>query len=256
MNNKNELIYSVREVLGDETDTGFILTCDTGLEVPNFLNKDGNIQYPEIRIFPFISNKKLTRKNYKYNESLRNKRKVYKAIFQIDIRAKSIVDVNTIHQNIENRIEDFTNIDTILYNDVEFKKNESNIYYNTILNTNDFKIINPIINNCMLTKVFNINELVENTWFMNTDGLYLKTNQNIESIKIISILNGLSFSNGDTCYTRGITNMRIKNDKNLSNLEKNEVERNTFELEITYYIDRFRKIEPIVKDINISDLNG
>ena len=60
MKNDNELIYYMRQIIGDEKENGFftpVLYNDEIVNVPNFLFKDGPSEYPEIRISPFLSKK-------------------------------------------------------------------------------------------------------------------------------------------------------------------------------------------------------
>ena len=58
MTTRNELIYSIRSIIGDDEPSGFFTKVQNGKEiykVPNYLFKDAPAEYPEIRISPFIS---------------------------------------------------------------------------------------------------------------------------------------------------------------------------------------------------------
>ena len=55
---------------------------------------------------------------------------------------------------------------------------------------------NPIIiNNNIIRRVDNINELINNTYMITEDGLYIQTTLPIQNVRIFHILNGLTFSN-------------------------------------------------------------
>ena len=58
MKDRNELIYRVRQIIGEEKEDGFYTHVQyngENIDVPNLLFKDGPIQYPEIRISPFLT---------------------------------------------------------------------------------------------------------------------------------------------------------------------------------------------------------
>ena len=94
MRSKNELIYLVRQIIGQELSTGFY----TGIEdqgdiiaVPNYLFKDGKAEYPEIRISPFVRDNEVAHPIRVRSLNCHNKIKHYRAVFQIDIYATNIV---------------------------------------------------------------------------------------------------------------------------------------------------------------------
>lgn len=255
MKNKNEVIYTIREVLGDEEPNGFFLNIDD-IKVPNYLYKDEQTQYPEIRISPFISGTKRLSFDYPICKLWKNIKTIFKSDFQIDIYSKSVPELNKIYQEVRNRINDFVNMDTIIYsyND-DFKKND-NYYLNNIYDNTYFHIGWITIENIILKPVPNIDELTNNSWFINHDGLYIQTDLDITTIQVMSIYNGRVLSNNDTLYNRGFYNIQITNVQELSELEDNEVERLMIEIAIIYGLDNERKNGPLIEHIDIGAKNG
>ena len=68
-------------------------------------------------------------------------------------------------------------------------------------------------------------------------------------IQINAILNGLIFPDGETAHKKGIIKTRILSRRNLSDLEKNNVERISIDLGIFYRLDRKRFAGPIATNI-------
>lgn len=256
MRNNNELIYAVRKVLGDETNTGFFTTIDDNIKVPNYLFKDIQSEYPEIRIFPFINGHKKLSFNYPISKKFRNIKDIYKTEFQIDIYSKSIPQLNKIYREIENRIDDFTKIDTIIYGYNTDYIDTGDYYKNTIYENNNFSIGWISIDGITLIPVCSVNDLVDNSWYLGNDGLYIKTDLNIKKIEVMSIYNGRMFPNNTTLYSIGVYTMRINNVMELSDLEDNEVERLMVEILIIYGLDHERKNGPLVEHIDIGAKNG
>ncbi len=256
MKDENELIYRIRQIIGDETENGFYTPVkynDTIVQVPNYLFKDGPSEYPEIRITPFLE-KKLKghpiRIN-RYNSDI--KREFYDTVFQIDIYATNIVLANNIEQAINNRIDLFYDIDTVIYG---YDKNfimideENNIYHHKGYNTDNFKIISIYFCNFFLNRVFQKKHLKKrNTYYIDKTGLYINTLFNIKMIQINAVLNGLIFPDNETAHRKGIIKTRILNRKNLSELEENNVERISIDLGIFYRLDRMRNAGPIATNI-------
>ena len=63
MTNGNQLIYTVRQILGDEHPNGFFLPINYQnkiIEVPNYIFKDSKAQYPEIRITPLVTDNQVS----------------------------------------------------------------------------------------------------------------------------------------------------------------------------------------------------
>jgi hypothetical protein len=256
MKTRNEVIYSVREIIGDETPEGFFTILDDGTKVPNYLFKDGKSIYPEIRISPFIDNQERTMLESKLCSAWRNFKDIYKGKFQIDIFSTNIPQLNKICREIETRIKDFTDVEAILYDYTPDFVQIGDYYKNTIYDKENFNIGWLSIDGIMLKSVSNIDELVENSWFISNDGLYVKTDLDITKLKVLCIYGGRFFNNHDSLYRRGIFSLRISNTQNLSALENNEVERIIIEIDIIYGLDRPRKDGPLVDNINIGAKDG
>ena len=256
MKDRNELIYRIRQIIGEEEEDGFYTSVkynDEVIKVPNYLFKDGPSEYPEIRISPFLSDT-LKAHPIRVTSYGRNiKRKFYDAIFQIDIYATNVVQLNNIYSAVRRRIDYFYDIDTVLYGyDKHFQllDEERNIYYHKGYNTNDFKIISIYFGNIPLLRVYDKDKLkTKNTYYLDETGLYVNTLFNIKMIKINAIISGLTFPDGQTANSKGIIKTRTMNKRTLSELEENNVERISFELGIFYMMDQERNIGPIATDI-------
>lgn len=256
MKDRNELIYRIRQIIGEEEEDGFYTPVkynDEVIKVPNYLFKDGPSKYPEIRISPFLSDT-LKAHPIRVTSYGRNiKRKFYDAIFQVDIYATNVVQLNNIYSAVKRRIDYFYDIDTVLYGyDKHFQllDEERNIYYHKGYNTNDFKIISIYFGNIPLLRVYDKDKLkTKNTYYLDETGLYVNTLFNIKMIKINAIISGLTFPDGQTANSKGIIKTRTMNKRTLSELEENNVERISFELGIFYMMDQERNIGPIATDI-------
>ena len=93
MKDKNELIYRVRQIIGNEKEDGFYTPVkfrDEIIDVPNYLFKDGPSEYPEIRISPFLSDKQKSHSIRVVKHGQQVKRKFYDALFQIDVYAYTV----------------------------------------------------------------------------------------------------------------------------------------------------------------------
>jgi hypothetical protein len=255
MKTKNDLIYSIREIIGDEKPNGFFTPIDGKVEVPNYLFKDGKSEYPEIRISVLDEEQKLPM-DFSVCSLWANIKDIYSINIQLDIYSKSIPEVNKISRVIETRLEDFMNPDTIGYGYSSDFVNMGDYYKNSIYENKNFNIGWIQIDKNMIKQVFNIDELVNNSWFMNDEALYIKTDLDITKIKVLSIYNGRMFANNESPYSRGIFAIKLTNEKNLSMLESNEVERVMMELNIIYGLDRPRRDGPLVEKINIGAKDG
>lgn len=256
MNDRNELIYRIRQMLGDEREDGFYAPVEYNgeiIEVPNYLFKDGPAQYPEIRISPFLSDDLKAHPIRVTTNNGQAKREFYEAIFQVDIFATNIVLVNRIADAIWRRIEFFYDIDTMVYGyDKDFKliDEERMIYHHKGYNTNNYKIINIYFGNIDLERVYDKKQLARrNTYYLDETGLYINTIFNMKMVQIKIVLNGLIFPDGDTANKKGIIKTRIVNRRNLSELEKNNVERVSLELKTFYMLDQVRQTGPKATDI-------
>lgn len=260
MQNRNELIRCVRNIIGDERPDGFytsVLWNHKNIDVPNFLFKDGTTQYPEIRISPFLHDTTILNPVRQRSYNYENKIKILNALFQVDIYATNLVLVNNIFEQVRHRIGNFYDIDTVLYGyDKNFQliDEEKNIYYCAKYNINSFRIIGVQFGNIAIHRVSNKKLLqYKDTYYVDKTGLYVCTDFPIKRIKINVVLNGLLFPDGTTAYQKGIIKTKIKNIRSLSELENNNVERISFELDIVYRLDSLRNPGPIATGITIDN---
>lgn len=257
MHDRNELIRLVRNIIGEEKEDGFYTSVSWNnniIEVPNFLFKDGPAEYPEIRISPFLVDRQKSHsirvRRYDYDR----KTKFYDTIFQVDIYATNIVLVNKIFDAVKRRIGLFYDIDTVFYGyDEAFQliDEEKNIYYSQKYNNKDFDIISIQFCRQLIQRVYDKKQLMKNTYYIDKTGLYIRTDFPIKRIKINTVLNGLIFADGHTAHQKGIIKTKIRNVKNLSELENNDVERISFELGIFYRMDSMRNAGPLATHITI-----
>lgn len=256
MKTKNQLIYLVRQIIGQEDTTGFytdVMNNNKLYKVPNYLFKDAPAEYPEIRISPFVEDVSVTaQKRLQCRPNRLTKVRHYKAIFQVDIYATTVQMVNNVYSAVSRRIDLFNDYDIIKYGyNKSFKQIDENLYYTHIYNTRNFNIFRILINNNIIKKVNNMRDLTNNTYMITEDGLYVRTTLPIRKIRILHILNGLTFSNNKIAYDEGILQLNIQNKKMLSELEKNNVERITFDLSIFYKMSQDRNPGPILEDVDI-----
>ena len=257
MKTKNQLIYLVRQIIGQEETTGFytdVINNNKLYKVPNYLFKDAPAEYPEVRISPFIADVEVTaQKRLQCRPNRLTKVRHYKAIFQVDIYATTVQMVNNVYAAVAQRVDLFNDYDIIKYGyNRSFKQVNENQYYTPIYNTRNFNIVRIVINNNIIRRVDNISDLTNNTYMITEDGLYVQTTLPIHKIHIFHILNGLTFSNNKTAYDEGILQLNIENKKMLSELEKNNVERITFDLSIFYKMSQDRNPGPILEDVDIT----
>lgn len=258
MKDRNELIRLVRQIIGEEKEDGFYTSVDYNneiIQVPNYLFKDGTAEYPEIRISPFLSDEGTSHPIRVRRHDLDAKVKYHRAIFQIDIYATNVVLVNKIYSIIRKRIDLFYDIDTVWYGyDKSFKKIdiEKNIYFSPLYNSKNFTIIG--VNCCkkQFTKVYDKKYLGQkNIYYFDETGIYISTDLPIKMIRINNILNGLVFPDGETEHQKGIIKTHVQNKRMLSELEKNNVERISFELGILYRTESLRNPGPIATGLHI-----
>ena len=261
MNSKNKLIYLIRSIIGEDEPSGFytyVKHNDQIIKVPNYLFKDAPAEYPEIRISPFITDTEATVPQHIYRCNDFSKLYHYYANFQIDIYATTIPMLNNIYDEVYRRIDDFHDFNSITYGyNKSFKQIDETLYYSSLYNTQNFNIFRILINNNIIHRMDNIDNLYNNTYTINEDGLYIRTTLPIQKVKIKHSINGLLFNNHKTSFHEHIINMRISNVKMLSELENNSVERISFNLNILYHMLRKRKFGPILEDVKVSsDKNG
>lgn len=249
MKNRNQLINNIRTILGNETPEGFFLSVGLS-EVPNYLQQDTPAKYPQIRITPFITDEYITKTEKQIEDYLKIETKIYKAEFQIDIYSKNIPQLNEIYSTLIQRIEGFLEPKMLSYNYDPISTQETNNYYFNPEYTIEFSTISKItIENQKLKKVDSQDKLINNTWYLGNDGLYIKTDLPIQKIKILTLIDGFIFPNGDTVFDRGMYGFIITAYRHLSELEINEVERISFDIKLTYSIDKEVKLGPIIESI-------
>lgn len=243
----NKITKSLLEMIGDITPAGYELN-----DVPVLLNKDETTTYPQIRVTPFID--KFDVDHQRFMEKTLSKYRHYEGgVFQIDIFSRNVIECQNIYDTLVERLYDFFNLETVIYNwTPSFKEIEDDIYKNIdyALTGELFKDIYSVtICDKKLKRVFCFKDLEMDSWYVDKDALYIMTKMNLKSIKIKVLLQGRLFQNGDAYSDRGIHYHERDKQKNLSSLENNEVERISFDLFILYSHVREREAIPKIKKI-------
>lgn len=233
----NLVTRAVFELIGDKVPGGYTLRV-RNKKIPLFLNKDGTTKYPQIRIAPFIS-----KTDAKYQKNIEPNWRMYRhwqiGAFQIDIYSQSLAQAQDVYDEITKRLFDFFNLETVIFNfNHQFEQIDDNVYRSreySLMDDGLFKDIYGIrINNTILDKVESKEALKMNSFFVNENYLYVKTNNDIKNIEIKVLTQGRLFENGMSFSDRGLHDYRISKQRNLSSLEDNEVERISFDLEILF----------------------
>ena len=249
MSNTNQITKSVFEILGDKTSIGYSFYT-----IPILMNKDATTQYPQIRVSPFIDKFDIT--DQKYIE------KTYQAYrhweggsFQIDIYTKNIIDAQKIYDKLIERIYDFFNLETLVYNwNPEFIQIDDFVFKNKAyaLNGHLFKeIYSCVLEGHKLKRVYDYNLLEYDTYYADEDALYICSKRNLKSFQLKVLIQGRLFENGDAYSDRGIHYYELTDQRNLSALEANEVERISFDMSIVFSHKREREPLPRVKNIRL-----
>lgn len=249
----NNLIKTICEVLGDHQDNGGYLFPYSQKDVPILLNKDKTTVYPEIRVSPFIQNNDFFTERYK-EKTLRDYREWKEIKFQIDIYSRNLAEVNEIYSELRNRIYDFFNLEILVYSyNKHFVLQDEHIYKNISYAIGDLFIDIYHIEICgvSIKRVLSIDSLENNTFYVDTEALYIKTNKNLKTIKISVITQGRLFQDKTSPSNRGIAYHEIGDPRNLSELEENEVERISFDIYILYAIKRTRDKLPDVNKLSV-----
>ena len=253
MSYTNKITKSVFEILGDKTDSGYSFNY-----VPIFLNKDPTTQYPEIRVSPFIDKMDIMDQRY-IEKSYQAYRHWEAGIFQIDIFTKNIIDAQNIYDELIERIYDFFNLETLIYNwTPSFKEIDSYIYKNIdyALTGDLFKdVYSVVLEKQKLKRVFDYEELIIDSFYIDEEALYICTKKNLKTLELKVLLQGRLFDNGDSYSDRGIHYYELSNQTNLSSLEGNEVERISFDMYILYSHRREREEIPKVKRVRFPKPN-
>ena len=249
----NKITKSIFEILGDKTQYGYEFN-----DTPILLNKDPTTQYPEIRVHPFID--KFDVMDQKYIEkSYQAYRHWEGGVFQIDIFTTNIIDGQNIYDKLIERIYDFFNLETLIYNwTASFREIETNIYKNIdyALTGDLFKDVYSVaLEKENLKRVFLFDDLELDSFYIDEDALYVCTKKNLRTLEMKVLLQGRLFENGDSYSDRGIHYYELSNQRNLSSLEENEVERISFDMYILYSHRREREEIPKVKRIRLPKPN-
>lgn len=249
----NKVTKSIFEILGDSTDKGYEFNS-----VPILLNKDPTTKYPEIRVHPFIQ--KVDVMDQKYIEkSYQAYRHWEGATFQIDIFTTNIIDGQNIYDKLIERIYDFFNLETLIYNwTPSFKEIDTYTYKNIdyALTGDLFKdVYSVILEKQKLKRVFIYEDLTLDTFYIDENALYICSKKNLKTLEMKVLLQGRLFENGDSYSDRGIHYYELSNQRNLSSLEDNEVERISFDMYILYSHRREREEIPKVKRIRLPKPN-
>lgn len=250
MNYSNEIVKAVFEIIGDITPNGYMFN-----NVPVFLNKDETTSYPEIRISPFIDRYDLDFQRY-MEKSYSQYRHWQGGLFQIDIYSRSIIEAQQIYDALENRIYDFFNLETLIYNwTPNYIEIDDYTYKHVAYAVPDdenrlFKdIYSVFIKDKKFKRVFNYNDLKLDCFYVDEDALYVCTKRDLKKLQIKVLLQGKLFQNGDAYSDRGLHYHELTGQRNLSPLEDNDVERISFDLMVIFSYKREREKLPKVNRI-------
>ena len=250
----NKIVKSVLEIIGDKTPQGYEFNF-----VPIFLNKDATSVYPQIRVQPFID--KFDVMDQKYIEkSWKAYRHWEGGVFQVDIFTRNVIDAQNIYDKLVERIYDFFNLETLVYNwTPHFKEIDNNIYKNIdyALTGELFKdVYSVVLEKKKLKRVRDFKKIKEiDTYYIDEDALYIHTKKNLKTLEMKVLLQGQLFENGDSFSDRGIHYYELSNQRNLSALEANEVERVSFDIYILYSHRREREELPKVRSVRFPKPN-
>ena len=248
----NKVTKAVFELVGDKVEGGYSLFVDD-VEIPVFLNKDELTKYPEIRVSPFIE-----KGDVRYQKHIHKMKEAYRhwqyGVFQIDIYSKNIIQAQNIYDVLTRRIYDFFNLETVIFNyNNEFEELDDDIYRTkayALLDDELFKDIYGVrIDDQIMNRVFDIDDLELETFFVNDQYFYIRTQNDIRHINIKVLMQGRLFSNGFSHSDNGIHAYVLTKQRNLSSLATNNVERISFDLEILFSKRLNREELPRVNNI-------
>ena len=233
---QNQIIKTVLEILGDNKGGAYYFD-----EVPVFLNKDESTKYPEIRVSPFIFRDVFQSERY-IDKPNRGQVEYSNGTFQIDIYSK---------------IYDFFHSELVVYNCTEedFVEKGDNLYENPAiaLHTKIFKDVYSVkTGKFRFKRVLSKDDLKMNTFYVDDNSLLIKM-EKLVSVDVTVIVQGCLFKDKTSVGDRGILSYNITDSRNLSELEENEVERISFDLELTYvekrYRERLPRVEHLINDV-------
>jgi len=251
----NQITRAVLQLIGDGSTHGYYFNVNEH-KIPVLLNKDVTTTYPEIRVSPFVDRYDLDFQKY-LEKSYSQYRHWQGGVFQIDIYAKSIIEAHNIYDELANRIYDFFNLETLVYSwTPQFEEIDMHIYKNIAYGIPDnedqrlFKDIYGVkIGNTKFQRKFAYEDLELDCFYVDEDALYVCTKKNLKKIQIKVLLQGRLFQNGDAYSDRGLHYHELSDQRNLSALEDNDVERISFDLMIIFSYKREREQLPKVNRI-------
>lgn len=253
MSYTNLITKSIFEIIGDKTNLGYSFK-----DVPIFLNKDFTTQYPQIRVSPFIDKADVLDQKY-IEKTLKAYRHWESGIFQIDIYTKNVIEGQNIYDSLIERIYDFFNLETLIYNwTPNFKEIDTNVYKNIdyALTGDLFKdVYSVVLEKQKLKQVHFFHDLDLDSFYIDEDALYICSKKDLKTLEMKVLLQGNLFDNGDSYSDRGIHYYELSNQRNLSALEDNEVERISFDMFVLYSHRREREEIPKVKGIRLPKPN-
>ena len=135
-----------------------------------------------------------------------------------------------------------------------FEKQNDNLYKNisyALDGTLFVDIYHIDIKNHPLRRVSSIDDLTDDSFYVDDSALYVKTNRNLRRIKISVITQGRLFNDKTSPSNRGIAFHEIGDPRNLSELEDNEVERISFDIYILFAAKRTRDKLPDVNKLRV-----
>lgn len=244
----NQATKTLLEIIGDTDKKGYNLNG-----IPIKLNKDKYTEFPQIRISPFIDKRELETDRY-IEPTLEQYRYWEEGICQIDIFTKRLADAQNAYDILKNRLYDYFNVETLIYewNPDFLETNDEYIYKNInyAITGELFKDIYSVYtHDKKFKRVFKYDDLDFNTFYADSEALYVKTKKDTNTLHVKVLLQGRLFENGDSCTDRGFHYYELSKQRNLSLLEDNEVERISFELLVIYSYKRQREAIPPVKRI-------
>lgn len=247
----NSTLKAILELLGDHENGAYYLPLNDK-KIPVLLNKDETTVYPEIRLSPFVE--KYSLEHQKYIERNYARYRDWEAgVCQIDLFAQTVVEVQNIYDEIMNRLYDFFNLETVIYNyNDDFTQLDDNYYKNEAYAINHdlfIDIYDIEVKGKKLTRVSSIDDIKEESFYVDDEALYINT-ECIECIKIKVLMQGRLFSNGDAFSDRGLHYIEFSQQRNLSSLEDNDVERISFDMYVVYSHKREREELPVVNKVS------
>lgn len=255
MKHTNEITKSILEIIGQPVGNGYAFYHDNKF-IPVLLNKDPTTTYPEICVSPFVDRYDLDFQRF-MEKSYSRYRHFQMGTFQIDIYTKSVIEAHNIYDSLIDRIYDFFNLETLIYSwTPQFEEIDMNIYKNIAYNVPYDKenqlfkdIYGVTIDDKRFKRKFVYDDLELDSFYVDEDALYICTKRNIKNVQIKALLQGRLFQNGDAYSDRGLHYHELSDQRNLSALEANDVERISFDIMVMFSYKREREQLPKVNRI-------